>query len=76
VNEQGKRRSRTTLELVFLALRNLALSGNPRAIKVYWRYLAKYQPPPGQQGGYVLAPAPLSIEESPFPVEYVKEEEQ
>lgn len=74
VNEQGKRHTRTMLGLVFVTLRNLAMTGKPSAFKLLRHYLTKYQPQPASQtGGYVLMPPEITPEESPFPVEYVDE---
>ncbi len=46
VTENGRSQWRSTLELMLLALRNLAAEGNPRAIRAYQKYLARYEPQP------------------------------
>jgi hypothetical protein len=62
---EGEQRCRwSTLELVLLALRTLALEGNVRAHRVYHDYLRRFG---GQAlvqgGGFLLAPPEMSTEE-------------
>lgn len=64
VTENGKRRRRTTLELLLVTLRNLSLKGNVRATRVFWKYLEKYAPQESHSGaGYIVVPAEMSPEE-------------
>lgn len=64
VVEDGNRRRRSTLELVLLALRNLAVSGNARAWRTYEKYLAKYEPQIiNRNGGCLVVPAEMTPEE-------------
>ena len=64
VVEDGKRRSRSTLELVLLQLRNLAAQGNVQAFRAYNNLLAKYSPQPTKaRGGYLIVPEVRTIEE-------------
>ncbi len=71
VTEDGQRRRRPTLELVLLALRNLAAEGNVRAFRAYNKNLAKYEPQDSRRKyGYLVMPAPISLEDSPFPIVY------
>ena len=64
VVEDGKRRRRTTLELIFLKLRNLAAQGNVAAFRAYHTLLARYSPQGTQaRGGYMIVPEVLTIEE-------------
>lgn len=65
VVEDGKQRSRSTLELMLLALRNRAVQGDVRAIDEIQKYMAKYgQQTNRTQGGYLVAPAPMTQEEA------------
>ena len=61
----GKRRRRSTLELILLRLRNLALDAkNIRAIEVFQRLIETYQPEPADDNlGYAIAPADMTPEE-------------
>ncbi len=62
--EDGNRQRRSTLELMLLALRNLAAEGNVRAFRAYKKYLAKYEPQePHSNAGVLVAPAELTLEE-------------
>jgi Family of unknown function (DUF5681) len=55
--EDGKRRSRSTLELVLLQLRNLAAQGNVQAFRAYNDLIAKYSPQETKSGlGYLVVP--------------------
>ncbi len=65
VPENGKRRRLSTLDLVLLRLRNLALEGKSvRAIDELHRLLKVYQPQEARvRGGVLVAPAPMSTEE-------------
>lgn len=65
VVEDGKHRRRSTLELMLLALRNRAAQGDVRAIGEFQKYMAKYgQQTNRSQGGYLIAPAPMTEEEA------------
>jgi Family of unknown function (DUF5681) len=62
--ENGKRRRRSTLDLVLLQLRNLAAQGNVSAFRAYNNLLAKYSPQPTKtRGGYMIVPEVRTIEE-------------
>ena len=65
VRENGKRRRRSTLELVLLRLRDMALEGNNvRAFEEFHRLTKAYQPQATVDGcGYLVVPAPLTTEE-------------
>lgn len=65
VSENGKEHRRTTLELVLMRLRNLALeNANARAFDELHRLAKVYQPQePENEGGFMVAPAPMSEEE-------------
>lgn len=66
VVENGKRQSRSTLELVLLRLRNMALEDkNVRAFKEFHRLIKFRDPqaPVDDNVGYLLAPADISPEE-------------
>ncbi len=64
VTEDGQQRSRSTLELMLLALRNRAAEGNVRGFRAYTKYLAKYEPQEtGSKLGYLVAPAEMTPEE-------------
>ncbi len=55
--EDGQRRSRSTLELVLLQLRNLAAQGNVQAFRAYNALIAKYSPQETERrGGYLIVP--------------------
>ncbi len=63
--EHGKRRKRSTLDLVLLSLRNMALEGkNVGAIDELHRLVKTYGPQEAGDGaGYLVVPAPLTDEE-------------
>ena len=64
VLEDGQRRQRSTLELMLLALRNLAADGNVPAFRKYEKYLAKFEPQDtSSKGGYLVVPARLTEDE-------------
>jgi hypothetical protein len=64
VTENGRIRRRSTLELVLLTLRNLALGGNERAFRYFNEITAKYEPQPTDSKlGYLVVPAPISDKE-------------
>ena len=65
VTENGKRRRLSTIELVLLRLRNLALEGkNVRAFDAYHGLIKAYQPQASNDDvGYLVVPAPMSNEE-------------
>ena len=65
VLENGKRRSRSTLELVLLRLRNMALEDrNVTAIGELHRLIEAYQPQEANDNaGYLVVPAELTQEE-------------
>ncbi len=62
--ENGKRR-RSTLQIVLLCLRNMALEGtNVRAFEEFHRLTKAYQPQEADDHvGYLVVPAPLTNEE-------------
>jgi hypothetical protein len=62
---EGKPRRLTTLELVILKLKGIAASGHPRAVSLISWLRAQIEPSDaGQaQGGFLLAPAPVTPEE-------------
>ena len=64
VIEDGRRRRRSTIELMLIALRNRMAEGDPRAIRAYMKILAKYEPQASDSKvGYMVAPAPITKEE-------------
>jgi hypothetical protein len=57
VVEDGKRRERSTLELVLLQLRNLAAQGNIQAFRACNNLLVKYSPREAKtRGGFLIVP--------------------
>ncbi len=61
VTEDGRRRRRSTLELMLLALRNRAAEGNVRAFRACRKFLAKYEPHESNSSrGYLVVPAGIS----------------
>ncbi len=65
VTEDGRRQHRSTLELMFLALRNLAATGHVRAFRASMKFLAKYEPQDTHSNrGYLVVPATLTPEEA------------
>jgi hypothetical protein len=64
VDEGGKRRQRSTLEIVLLFIRNQSLEGKARAFQTYFDLLVKYGPQQSESGaGYLIVPEPLTTEE-------------
>ncbi len=65
VTENGKRRRLSTIELVLLSLRNMALEGkNARAFDEFHRLIKAYQPQEADGGlGYLVVRAIMSEEE-------------
>jgi hypothetical protein len=65
VTENGKHRSRSTLDLVLLRLRNIALEDrNVRAIEELHRLIKTYQPQEADDGvGYAVVPAEMTADE-------------
>jgi len=65
VLENGKRRRRSTLDLVLLRLRNMALEeGNDRAFEELHRLIKAYQPQEtNDRAGCLVVPAEMSQEE-------------
>ena len=65
VIEDGKRRRRSTLDLVLLRLRNMALAeGNDRAFEELHRLIKAYQPQEtNDRVGYLVVPAEMTQEE-------------
>jgi hypothetical protein len=67
VIENGRPRDRKTLDLMLLALRNLAAEGDVRAFRIYEPLLTKYTPQEiGSDAAVLLVPAPLT------PMEFVE----
>ena len=65
VIEDGRRRRRSTIELMLIALRNLMAEGNPRALRECQRLLEKYEPQKlNSELGYLVVPAPISKEDA------------
>ena len=65
VTEDGRRRRRSTLEVMLLALRNRAAEGNVRAFRAYKKYLAKFEPQETHSRfGVLVAPAGMTPEEA------------
>ncbi len=66
VTENGKRRRRSTLQLVLLRLRSMALAGKtPRAFEEFHRLLKTYEPQEAEKKlGYLVVPPPMTIEEA------------
>ena len=77
VIEQGKRRQRTVLELVLLALRNRAIDGNSRAFSKFHDLFERYGPQDTRvEGAYIFMPEPLSVEEQQQEMQRVQDLEQ
>ena len=77
VIEQGKRRQRTVLELVLLALRNRAIDGNSRAFSKFHDLFERYGPRDTRvEGAYIFMPEPLSVEEQQQEMQRVQDLEQ
>ena len=75
VTEDGRRRRRSTIELMLIALRNLMAEGNPRAFRECQRLLEKYEPQKlNSELGYMVAPAPITEEEAIARSEKLNEE--
>lgn len=71
ISEHGKECRRTVLEMMLLALRNLALEGNVRAMRAYEDHLNEFEPQDSSSKyGCMVAPAALS------PGEWVAEQER
>ncbi len=65
VTEDGRRRRRSTIELMLIAFRNRAVEGNPRAFREYRKCLAKYEPQASNSKlGYLVVPAPITVEDA------------
>ena len=65
VIENGRRRRRSTIELMLIALRNLAVEGNVRAFREYTKFLARYEPQESaSKVGYLVVPAPITKEDA------------
>jgi len=64
--ENGRRRRLTTIELVLLCLRNMALKDkNARAFEEFHRLIKAYQPQAANENaGYLVVPAPITPEEA------------
>jgi Family of unknown function (DUF5681) len=77
VIEQGKRRQRTVLELVLLALRNRAIDGNSKAFSKFHDLFERYGPQDTRvEGAYIFMPEPLSVEEQQQEMQRVRGLEQ
>lgn len=65
VIEDGKRRRRTTLDLVLLSLRNSAAQGNVSAFRVCHELLQRYAPQQATErpSGRIILPEVLTVEE-------------
>jgi Family of unknown function (DUF5681) len=64
VLEDGRRRRRSTLQLICLQLRNLAAQGNVRGFQAYHKLLARYSPEQAKvRDGYLIVPEQLTLEE-------------
>lgn len=64
VVEGGKRRRRSTLELVLLSLRNRSIDGNVKAFRAVHELLQRYGPQEPQEAGvYVMLPERQTREE-------------
>lgn len=62
--EDGKRRRRTTLDLVLISLRNRSVGGNVRAFRAIHDLLQRYAPQqPVKQGGFLIVPEAMTMEE-------------
>ena len=65
VTEDGRRQRRSKIELMLLALRNRAVEDNPRAFREYRKFSAKYEPQASNSKlGYLVVPAPITIEDA------------
>ena len=65
VTENGQRTRRSTLDLVLIRLRNMAMTGEkPQATSEMFRWVEKYEPGMvNPKRGVIVAPAPISAEE-------------
>ena len=65
VTDDGRRRRRSKIELMLIAFRDRAVEGNPRAFREYRKFLAKYEPQASNSKlGYLVVPAPITVEEA------------
>ena len=65
VTEDGRRQRRSALELMLLALRNLAAAGNVRAFRAFVKFQAKYEPQDSHSNlGYLVVPAGITQDEA------------
>ena len=65
VTEDGRRRRRSTIELMLIAFRNSVVEGNPRAFREYRKILAKYEPQASNSKlGCLVVPAGITPEEA------------
>jgi hypothetical protein len=72
--EQGKRRQRTFLELILLALRNRAIDGNGKAISKFHDVFERYGPQDTRADGpCIIMSEPLSAEEQQQEVQRVQD---
>jgi hypothetical protein len=77
VLEQGKRRQRTVLELLLLALRTRAIQGDAKAFSLFHDLIARYGPKDQTlEGAYIIMSEPLSAEEQQQEMQRVQDLEQ
>ena len=64
ITEDGKSRRVSTIELVLMSLKNLAMNRNVRAFRLMQDFEQRYQTREiPHQGGYLILPEPLTYEE-------------
>ncbi len=65
VTEDGRRRRRSTIELMLIAFRNRAGEGNVQAFRALKKFLTKYEPQESNSRlGCLVVPAPITVEEA------------
>ena len=75
IAEHGRRRRRSTLELMLLAFRNHAATGKVQAFRAYQKYLAKFEPQDTNSNlGVLVVSAPMTFEETIAYAKKVNEE--
>jgi uncharacterized protein DUF5681 len=74
--ERGKRRRRTSLELLVIVLRDLAIAGKPRAAALFHDLVLRFGPQEAPEQAYIFMPELPSAEEQEQEAERVQLLEQ
>lgn len=77
VATDGGARRYTNAELLFVALKKMALQGNRRAAKLLDKYNDRFSPSEIEtsQYGVLVVPAPVTIETTTLPIEDVEDDD-